>query len=149
KDKKGMRPYDVEDLDRPRRAAKNMDIAEYKSAAPRALDGTDLLSGGRPRTALAEWITRKDNPWFARAIVNRMWGVMLGRGFSEPVDDLRESNPPMMQDLLDALARDFVASGYDLKHLVRLIANAEVYQVAARSNGPRGDGALWSYFHLN
>lgn len=173
KEKKGMRPYDVEDLDKPRRAAKNMDIAEYKSAAPRALDGTDLLSGGKPRTALAEWITRKDNPWFARAIVNRMWGVMLGRGFAEPVDDLRESNPPALKDLLDTLASDFVASGYDLKHLVRLIANTEVYQLASYSNerhgaserhganerrgasevpgakGPRGDGALWSYFHLD
>ncbi|WP_394837170.1 DUF1549 and DUF1553 domain-containing protein [Pendulispora rubella] len=158
KDKKGLRAYDVEDLERspegrltrPRRAAKRMDIAEYKSAAPRALDGTDLLSGGsKPRTALAEWITRKDNPWFARAIVNRVWGVMLGRGFSEPVDDLRESNPPAMKDLLDTLASDFVTSGYDLKHLLRLIANAESYQLAARPKGQRGDGALWSYFHMD
>ncbi|WP_394847682.1 DUF1549 and DUF1553 domain-containing protein [Pendulispora brunnea] len=149
KDKKGLRAYDVEDLDRPRRAAKRMDIAEYKSAAPRALDGTDLLSGGsKPRTALAEWITRKDNPWFARAIVNRMWGVMLGRGFSEPVDDLRESNPPAMKDLLDTLASDFVASGYDLKHLLRLMANTEAYQLTARPRGQRGDGAAWSYYHM-
>jgi len=178
KDKKGPRPFDVEDLDKPRRAAKQMDIAEYKTAIPRALDGTDLSKGGKPRAALATWITAKDNPWFARAIVNRMWGNMLGRGFSEPIDDVRESNPPVMPDLLAKLAGDFVASGYDLRHLLRLIANTEAYQLAPRPKAQRptwgaavdkgkskraeekpdsskaepphhDDDVLWGYFHMD
>ncbi|WP_394822632.1 DUF1549 domain-containing protein [Pendulispora albinea] len=178
KDKKGTRPFDVEDVEKPRRKAKGMDLTDYKNAVPRALDGTELAASGRPRAALAAWITAKRNPWFARAVVNRMWAKLLGRGFFEPIDDIRESNPPAVPGLLDALAQDFVASGYDLKHLLRLVANTEAYQLAARpkaqlptwgapverGSAPAGDergaaegaaqvrrdeDALWSYFHMD
>jgi len=178
KDKKGIRPFNVEDIERPRRKAKGMDLTDYKNATPRALDGSDLSTSGKPRAALAAWITDKQNPWFARAVVNRMWGKLLGRGFFEPIDDVRESNPPVVPDLLDTLAKDFVASGYDLKHLLRLIANTEAYQLAARpkaqlptwgtavdtgktqtqseksadANAVRtrhDEDALWAYFHMD
>ena len=61
-----------------------------------------------PRHALVDWMAKPDNPFFARALVNRMWGHFLGRGLVDEVDDLRETNPPSNPELLDALAKDFV-----------------------------------------
>lgn len=107
---------------------------------PRALDGTDLgpdaAGNDHRRSALAQWITRPDNPWFARAIVNRYWARLVGRGFVEPVDDFRHSNPPVMPEVLDALAADLVAHHYDLKRLLRLIAGTRVYQLAVVPGRP-------------
>ncbi|MGH9786866.1 MAG: DUF1549 domain-containing protein, partial [Terriglobia bacterium] len=84
---------------------------------------------GDPRVKLADWLTSKDNPWFAKNFVNRYWGYLLGRGLVEPLDDIRETNPPSIPELLDALARDFQASGFDQKHMLRTIANSAVYQL--------------------
>lgn len=83
------------------------------------------------RRALAEWLTSPENPFFARNIVNRYWAYLMGRGIVEPVDDLRVTNPPSNPELLDALARDFVARGYDLKALLRTIMTSRVYQLSA------------------
>ncbi len=80
------------------------------------------------RVALAEWMTAKDNPFFARAIVNRVWGLLMGRGIVEPVDDFRVTNPASNDALLDALAKDFTEHGYDLKHLFRTITASAAYQ---------------------
>ena len=93
-----------------------------------------LESGRDPRQALADWMVSPENPFFARAIVNRIWGVMMGRGFVNPVDDMRTSNPPSDPALLDALAADFVAHGYDLKQLMGRIANSRVYQLSSLPN---------------
>ncbi|HUR56023.1 MAG TPA: DUF1553 domain-containing protein, partial [Gemmataceae bacterium] len=87
-----------------------------------------------PREALAAWISRPDNPFFARAIVNRVWGDLMGRGIVHPVDDFRASNPPTNEALLDALANDFVAHKYDLKHLIRTIMRSNVYQLSSLPN---------------
>jgi hypothetical protein len=76
-------------------------------------------------------VTAADNPWFSRALVNRMWAHFLGRGFVDPVDDLRPSNPPAAPELFDAFAADFVASGFDLKHLVRVIVGTAAYASSA------------------
>jgi hypothetical protein len=84
------------------------------------------------RRILAEWLTRPDNPFFARAVVNRVWAHLLGRGIVEPVDDFRTSNPPSNQPLLDALAADFAAGGFDLRRLVRLILQSQTYQLSSR-----------------
>jgi hypothetical protein len=84
--------------------------------------------------ALADWVARPDNPFFARAQVNRVWYHLLGRGIVEPVDDFRASNPPANEPLLDALARDFVAHHFDLRHLVRTIMNSRTYQLSAVPN---------------
>ncbi|WZO96358.1 DUF1549 and DUF1553 domain-containing protein [Isosphaeraceae bacterium EP7] len=80
-----------------------------------------------PRQDLAEWMGRSDNPFFARALVNRYWKHFLGRGLVEPEDDMRATNPATNPELLDALADDFVAHGFDLKRLVRLIATSRAY----------------------
>lgn len=86
------------------------------------------------REALADWLTSAENPFFAKAIVNRLWSYFLGRGIIEPVDDIRGSNPPINPALLDALEQDFVASGFDLRHLIRAIVNSRTYQTSIETN---------------
>ncbi len=85
------------------------------------------------REALARWLTAPENPFFARAIANRIWGMLMGRGLVEPSDDFRMTNPASNGGLLDALARDFVAHGYDLKHLFRTIVASEAYGRSSRA----------------
>lgn len=84
-----------------------------------------------PRKALAGWLVSKENPRFARTVVNRYWGYLLGRGLVHPIDDMSATNPPVFPAVLDALAADFTAHGHDLKHLLRTICNSRVYQLAA------------------
>ena len=86
------------------------------------------------REVFAEWLTRPDNPFFARSLVNRMWGHLVGRGLVEPVDDFRDSNPPSNAALLDELARQFVENGYSRKWLIRTVLNSHTYQRSARTN---------------
>ena len=116
--------------------------------APKFLGGAipKLPPGADPRTALAEWITGRENPFFARVMVNRIWYHVMGRGIVEPVDDFRDSNPPANEELVDALARDFVASGYDLRHVVRTIMTSRTYQLSARPKPlNRDDHRLFSH----
>jgi hypothetical protein len=87
------------------------------------------------RSDLAAWLTARDNPFFARAIVNRLWKALMGRGLVEPVDDLRATNPATHPELLDRLARDFVEHGFDLRHTLRRIANSAAF---ARRSPVRG-----------
>jgi hypothetical protein len=89
---------------------------------------------GDHRVAFAEWLSNPENPYFARAIVNRLWAAMFGRGLVEPVDDLRTTNPATHPELLDKLAADFVAHRYDFRHTLRLIASSETFQRAAELN---------------
>lgn len=133
----------------PRGKKANSDAASYAASKPAALDGADFSEAPNRRQALASWMTAKENPWFAEAIVNRMWSHFLGRGFVEPIDDFRPSNPTTMPDLMGRLSDDFVASNYDLKHLIRTICATEVYQL---SSGPAGktdpDNTLWARYRL-
>ncbi len=87
-----------------------------------------------PRLALVDWMTSKDNRYFAKSLVNRYWKHFLNRGLVEPEDDMRETNPPTNPELLDALAKSFVESGYDLKALVRNICRSHTYQLSAVPN---------------
>jgi hypothetical protein len=87
-----------------------------------------------PREGLAAWITADENPYFAKVIVNRVWADLMGRGLVEPVDDLRATNPPTNGPLLDALAADFRAGKYDLKHLIRVICTSHVYGLSSLPN---------------
>ncbi len=82
------------------------------------------------RTAFAEWLVNPDNPYFARIEANRIWSQLFARGIVDPIDDFRDSNPPSNAPLLDALAKDFVESGYDRKHLLRVILNSRTYQAS-------------------
>jgi hypothetical protein len=84
--------------------------------------------------ALADWVARPDNPFFARAQVNRVWYHLLGRGIVDPNDDFRASNPPVNEALLEALSKDFVAHRFDLRHLIRTIVNSRTYQLSAVPN---------------
>jgi hypothetical protein len=86
------------------------------------------------RIAFTAWLTKPDNPYFAYVAVNRMWADLMGRGIVEPVDDFRSSNPPANEPLLNALAKEFVRSGYDRKHILRLICNSQTYQRTAQTN---------------
>ena len=97
------------------------------------------------RELLADWITSPTNPFFAKALVNRMWRNFMGRGLVEPVDDFRITNPPTNEPLLDALAKDFVDHGYDLHQLIRRITASRAYQLSVeteRSQSRRQDGLL-------
>jgi hypothetical protein len=87
-----------------------------------------------PRHALVDWMSASDNPFFAKALVNRYWKHFFGRGLVDPEDDMRETNPPTNPELLDALAKDFVASGFDLKRLVKTITQSKTYQLSAMPN---------------
>jgi hypothetical protein len=90
-----------------------------------------------PRAALAEWVTRADNPWFARAAVNRLWHDFFGAGLIEPVDGLgQEDNPPSHPELLDELARQFAAHDFDRKYLIRAITGSQAYQRSSRQTHP-------------
>jgi hypothetical protein len=79
-------------------------------------------------------MAQPDNPFFARALVNRMWGHLMGRGLVDPVDDMRETNPPSNPELLDALTQDFIKHKFDVKHVLRTIANSRTYQLSAVPN---------------
>lgn len=83
------------------------------------------------RRQLADWLTDTSNPYFAKAIVNRLWKRMMGRGLVEPVDDFRDTNPATHPDLLDKLAEDFEANGYSLRHTLGLIASSTTYARSA------------------
>ncbi|MBI1913867.1 MAG: DUF1553 domain-containing protein [Planctomycetes bacterium] len=103
---------------------------------PKALGGPELPADRDhdPRVALAKWMTTTDNPFFARALVNRLWAHYFGRGLVEPADALSAANPPSHPALLDGLARRFAASGYDLKALHRMILNSHAYQRSRQAN---------------
>jgi hypothetical protein len=101
---------------------------------PRFLGGPELASADDRLVALAEWIARPDNPFFARTQANRICAYLLGRGIVDPTDDFRQSNPPVNGPLLDALARDLAEHGFDLKRLVRRIMNSRTYQLSAVPN---------------
>jgi mono/diheme cytochrome c family protein len=84
------------------------------------------------RSTLVDWMTKKDNPFFAKAFANRLWFYFFARGIVNPVDDLRELNPPSHPGLLKLLANEFADSGFDIKHLIRCICNSEAYQRTSR-----------------
>lgn len=80
------------------------------------------------RAELASMVTNPRNRYFSQSLVNRLWHELVGRGFVEPVDDFREDNPPSHPETLSYLADEFVAGGYDLRNIVRLIVTSDVYQ---------------------
>lgn len=101
---------------------------------PTPLDGKALPldSTADRRKYFADWLTAQDNPYFARALVNRVWRNFMGRALVEAEDDLRETNPATNEALLDALSKDFVKNRYDLRQLVRTIVLSAAYQRSSR-----------------
>ncbi len=104
-----------------------------RAPEPKYLDGeyAKFTAEEDPRHALVDWMVRPENPFFAKVLVNRLWGHFMGRGLVNEVDDLRETNPPSNPELLDALARDFVEREFDMKHVIRTIATSRVYQLSS------------------
>jgi hypothetical protein len=92
----------------------------------------EFAKGEDPRVKLMDWMTDKENPYFARAIANRLWAHYLDRGLVEAVDDMRATNPPSNPELLDALAQELVAHQFDLKYLMRTIMKSQVYALSAQ-----------------
>jgi hypothetical protein len=102
----------------------------------RFLDGAAPESRDRLLASLANWVTARENPWFARAVCNRLWEYLMGTGLVEPLDEESPDNPPSHPDLLALLAEQFVANGHDLKYLLRAIASSRGYQLSSRLTHP-------------
>lgn len=109
-----------------------------KAIPPQPLDGevAQDAPGADRREALADWLTSPDNPYFTRAIVNRVWKNFMGRGLVEPVDDLRLTNPATNEPLMDALCLDLSEHGYNLKVLMHSILTSAAYQRSSEAVDP-------------
>jgi len=94
----------------------------------------DLSPDQDPRQALVDWMVAPDNAFFAPALVNRYWKHFFNRGLVDPDDDMRQTNPATNPELLDELSREFVASGFNLKQLIRTICRSSTYQLSAIPN---------------
>ncbi len=118
-----------------------------KSMKPKALGGPIYDDGPSAdpdrRARLAKWLTSPENPFFAKCLVNRVWFHLMGRGIVEPVDDFRDSNPAANDELLDALAADFVKNHCSLKHLIKSIVASRSYQLSARTNTLNANDAIY------
>lgn len=121
---KGMAEYYMPDLQNPQSAGTRFDPKFFLNEAS---PGTGLSDVDR-RVALARYITANDNPWFARAFVNRVWAQLMGEGFVMPVDDMGPERTPRHPEVLETLAAGFTTSGYDVKWLLQTIANTQAYQ---------------------
>lgn len=101
--------------------------------SPAGLDAEGLVVDtiADPRIGLSDWVTAPGNPFFAKALVNRYWKHFLGRGLVEPEDDMRATNPPSNPELMDALAKSFIESDYDLQALIRTICTSKTYSASS------------------
>jgi hypothetical protein len=130
-------------------------IAEVDDQHEMTIPGTDkvvkarFLSGDLPkwdpnastRATLADWVTARDNPYFARAAANRLWAHFFGIGLVEPVDDLGDENPPSHPELLDELGRQFADHEFDVRFLIRAITLSRAYQRSSAATVPGPDNA--------
>lgn len=112
------------------------DVSDPRTGKPRTpkllgRDAPSLAPQADRLQALAEWLTSPDNDRFSQMLVNRLWAQMLGRGLVEPVDDFRATNPASHPELLQSLAGELRSSGFDLRHVLRLIANSQTYQLSS------------------
>lgn len=105
-----------------------------QALAPRALGGPELDLDGDCREDLFRWLVQPDNPYFARIFVNRLWAHYFGVGLVEPVDNFSAANPPSNEKLLTLLAQDFIAHGFDIRHMERTILASRSYQLSSRPN---------------
>ncbi|MEM0898255.1 MAG: DUF1549 domain-containing protein, partial [Verrucomicrobiota bacterium] len=102
----------------------------------------DIPKEASRREQLAAWMTSPDNEYFAKSYVNRLWGYLLGTGIIEPLDDIRAGNPPTNPELLDWLTREFIESGFDTRHIIRLICQSRTYQRSIRTNPWNADDKI-------
>ncbi len=109
---------------------------------PFVCDPSATVDPNQRRGAMADWITSKQNPYFARSYVNRLWGYLFGVGIIEPIDDIRAGNPPSNPELLDFLTKEFVDSGFDSRHIIRLICRSRTYQLSVAPNQWNSDDKI-------
>jgi Protein of unknown function (DUF1553)/Protein of unknown function (DUF1549) len=102
--------------------------------------------GKTRREQLAKWVTSKDNPYFARSYVNRVWSYLLGVGVIEPIDDIRAGNPPTNPALLDRLTQEFIAGGFNVRELIKTICKSRTYQHSVFTNAWNKDDDV-NYSH--
>ncbi|MCA9045357.1 MAG: DUF1553 domain-containing protein [Planctomycetaceae bacterium] len=114
--------------------AKNVKSGQMLRPAALGDDIGEIPADEDPRLRLVDWMSKPENPFFAKAVVNRYWKHFFGRGLIEPEDDIRDSNPPTNPELLAALEKHFIESGFDLKELVRFITTSNAYQLSSRPN---------------
>ena len=133
--------YDKEETVYARRDGEVTHPRTGKTMAPKFLGGeTPAIESTRDRRAVfADWLTAPDNPFFAKAAANRIWFHLFGRGIVDPVDDFRTSNPPSNPALLDALAAEFVRSGFDRKRLIRTVLSSRTYQLSSSPTATNAD----------
>jgi hypothetical protein len=107
-----------------------------KPLTPQAFGGlpVEYVAGEDPREKLVDWMVAPENPYFSRAICNRVWGHFFGVGLVDPVDDMRATNPPSNPQLLDALAKDFIEHKFDLKHLMQTVMKSRIYGLSSSPN---------------
>ncbi len=110
------------------------DPVTNKTLPPMALGGVELKQEGDYREALYQWMVDKENPYFARAFVNRVWAHYMGVGIVEPVDSFAAGNPPSNEPLLAALAESFLKSGFNIRELEKEILRSKVYQLSSIPN---------------
>lgn len=116
------------------------DTNEVVAATYLTGESPQIASGSSARLTLADWMTSRDNPYFARTAANRVWGNFFGIGIVDPIDDFSDSNQPSHPELLDLLARELVEHDFDLKFLIRAITASRTYQLTS-SVGNEKDGA--------
>lgn len=117
-----------------------------QAAVPRIPGERFLDAEDNGPAALAQWLSAADNPYFATAMVNRVWQAMMGRGLVDPADDLRATNPATHPALLEKLAADFIEHGYDLRHSIRLIATSAAYARGSQARDTnRADDRFYSH----
>ncbi len=114
--------------------ATNVKTGEKLTPAALGDDIGEISPDEDPRLKLADWMSSSSNPYFAKALVNRYWKHFFKIGLIEPEDDIRDTNPPTNPELLAALEAHFIASGFDLKDLVRVITQSKTYQLSAQPN---------------
>ncbi len=106
----------------------------------------DVPENASRREQIARWMTAPDNRYFAKSYANRVWGYLLGKGFIEPLDDIRAGNPPTNAELLDRLTEDFIAGGFDVRRLIRTICQSRTYQMSIAANRWNEDDTI-NYSH--
>lgn len=135
----GRKPTGVQNEDmifHQRGVAETRNVRSGQMLRPRAL-GTDLgeiQPSDDPRLKLADWMRSPDNPFFAKSLVNRYWKHFFHVGLIEPEDDIRDTNPPSNPELLEALEKNFIASGFDLRALAKTIVTSQTYQLSSQPN---------------
>jgi len=116
---------------------------------PTPLEGDSLENPDDRRIALAQWLTARDNAWFARNVVNRYMAYLLGRGLVEPIDDIRSTNPPSNPEMMNLLESEFRNSGFDIRRLMRFIMTSRLYQLDSQpEEGNAADERFYSHYRV-